>query len=97
MCFSKAFALELDSLKVTEAENGKTHEINLTPNTEKLEGCSIGDTDMSRVEQILYLLDTFCVSDEFYHELTLIKQCRINLNKHCHVTSTCTPGEFEDA
>ena len=50
----------------------------------------------------MYLVDKFCVSDEFYHELTmienglpssyLIKQCRNNLNKLYHVTPT--PGEF---
>ena len=78
MWFSKAFGLELDSLKVTEAETVKTHEIYSTLNTEKTEGCltsdtDISDTDMSRVEQILCLVDKFCVSDEFYHELTMIE------------------------
>ena len=63
------------------------------------------DADMSREERILYLLDKFCVSDEFYHELSmiengvprsyLIKQCKNNLNKLCHVTST--PRPFEGA
>ena len=28
---------------------------------------------MSTVEQILYLLDTFCVSDEFYYELSMME------------------------
>ena len=60
---------------------------------------------MSTVEQILYLLDTFCVSDEFYYELSMmenglprsyfIKQCKNNLNKLCHVIPT--PGTFEGA
>lgn len=111
MWFSKAFGLELDSIKATEVETGKTHEINFTPNTDKPEGCpacetdNISDTDMTRIEKILYLLDKFCVSDEFYHELTmienglprsyLIKQRRNNLNELFHVTPT--PGNFGGA
>ena len=60
---------------------------------------------MEKVEQILYLLDKFCVSDEFYHELSmienglprsyLIKQSRSDLDKLCHVTPT--PGPYEGA
>lgn len=60
---------------------------------------------MNRIEQILFLLDKFCASDEFYHELTmyegelprsyLIKQFRNNLNNICHVTPT--PGQHEGA
>lgn len=107
--FSKAFGLELESLKVKETGTGKFHEINVESKRDKPRenpaSQTDSDADMSRVEKILYLLDKFCVSDEFYHELSmiengvprsyLIKQCKNNLNKLCHVTST--PGPFEDA
>ena len=52
------------------------------------------------METILYLMDTFGVSDEFVHELSmvideiprsfLIKQCRNDLNTICHIIPT--PG-----
>ena len=103
--FAKAFGLELQSLKVKEAKTGKTHEVNAETKTDEPGEHSTSQTGMSRVEQILYLLDKFCVSDEFYHELSmienglprsyLIKQCKNNLNKLCHVTPT--PGTFEGA
>ena len=110
MWFAKAFGLKLESLKVKEAKTGKTHEVNAETKTDEPGEHStsqneITDGEMSRVELILYLLDKFCVSDEFYHELSmienglprpyLIKQCKNNLNKLCHVTPT--PGTFEGA
>ena len=70
MWFAKAFDLELESLKVKEAKTGKTHEVNAETKTDEPGEHStsqneISDTEMSRVEQIVYLLDKFCVSDEF--------------------------------
>lgn len=47
---------------------------------------SLSDENMTRMEQMLFLLDKLCVGDVFYHELTtyegelppsyLIKQCK---------------------
>ena len=107
--FSKAFGLELESLKVKETDTGKTHDITAEMKAgkpgENPTSQAGSDADMSRIETILYLLDKFCVSDEFYHELSmiengiprsyLIKQCRNNLDKLCHVKST--PGTYEGA
>ena len=52
------------------------------------------------MEEVLFLMDRFGVSDEFYHNLTmifdglprsyLVKQCKSNLNAMCHLT--VTPG-----
>ena len=68
-----------------------TYEINVETKAQKSGECSTPATNtnnynMEKVEQILYLLDKFCVSDEFYHEFSmienglprsyLIKQCR---------------------
>ena len=58
---------------------------------------SLSDGERKQIEEILYLLDKFCVGDSFYHELTmvtgglpksyLIQQCRGDLNKLCHIDS----------
>lgn len=108
--FSQAFGLHVESLRVKEADTGKTYEVNVETKAQKSGECSnpvtnINDSDMEKVEQILYLLDKFCVSDEFYHEFSmienglprsyLIKQCRNDLDKLCHVTPT--PGTNEGA
>ena len=67
------------------------YEINVETKAQKSGECSTpatntNDSKMEKVEQILYPLDKFCVSDEFYHEFSmienglprsyLIKQCR---------------------
>ena len=56
---------------------------------------NITQQDDENLEQLLFLLDKFCVSDELYHELTilykdlprsyLIKQMRSDLTKLCHI------------
>ena len=90
--FSKAFGLELESIKVKESNTGKSHEVFVGGST----SCNADDDEeMARTEQILYLQDKFCVSDEFCHELTmvengiprsyLVKQKRKDLNKLCHI------------
>ena len=54
------------------------------------------------MKSVLFLLDKFCIGDTAYHELTLcsggedlpcsylIKQCKDDLNKLCHIART--PG-----
>ena len=54
------------------------------------------------MKSVLYLLEKFCIGDAAYHELImcsggedhprsyLIKQCKDELNKLCHMTRT--PG-----
>ena len=55
--------------------------------------------DQEKVKSVLYILDKFCIGDAAYHELTmecgnglprsyLIKQCKDDLNKLCHITAT---------
>ena len=61
----------------------------------------LSDEEKEAIEQVLFLLDKFYVSDEVYHKLTqiseglpksyLIKQRREELNKACHLRKT--PGE----
>ena len=62
----------------------------------------LSEEDQDKVKSVLFLLDKFCIGDAAYHELTmcsgggdlprsyLIKQCKDDLNKLCHITRT--PG-----
>ena len=62
----------------------------------------LSEEDQDKVKSVLFLLDKFCIGDVAYHELTmcsggedfprsyLIKQCKDDLNKLCHITRT--PG-----
>ena len=84
-----------------EQKTGQTHHLELEKNTSH--GSS--DEDKTTIEQVLFLLDKFCVRDSFYHELTmtvsglpkssLVKQRRDQLNEICHINPT--PGSAEDA
>ena len=110
MWFSQAFGFCVQLLTIKEADTEKTYEINVETKEQKSGECSTpatntNDSKMEKVEQILYLLDKFCVSDEFYHEFSMIenglprsyltKQCRSDLDKLCHVIPT--PGTCEGA
>ena len=108
--FAKSFGLELQSLTVSELN---TACLKHALTTEGQDPCSessngfdtLSEEEKSRVEKVLFLLDKFCVGDNFYHELTmvvdglpksyLVKQRRSQLNDICHITST--PGEAEGA
>ena len=64
----KSYGLELTCLKGVDTKHGNLYTVDLnnkpsaTPNTDIKE----------KLEQVLYLLDKFCASDELYHELTMI-------------------------
>ena len=100
--FCENFGLKLSSIKLQD-EKGTISSLNydqeFPPNISDL-SCD----DQSNLEKVMFLLDKFCVSDEVYHELTLvseelprsylIKQLRSNLNKtyHLETTSGTCPG-----
>jgi hypothetical protein len=113
--FAKSFGLDLTCIKFKDQTSDKNYTFNYdnpsAPSTsesiaegleEENESESISD---SNVEKILFLLDKFFVSDEFYHELTiayddmprsyLIKQLKSNLNAMCHIESV--PGKHPGA
>ncbi len=102
--FSKNFGLEVKSLQVQESNTGIEHEIkihnsvaeNLCTSTKpQVKFSSLPADEKEKIEQILFLLDKFCVGDQFFHELTmivnglpksyLVKQLRSELNKICHL------------
>ena len=98
---SNSFGLSIQGIQVKEQKTGQTHHLELQKNT----GSSLSDEDKTKIEQVLFLLDKFCVGDSFYHELTmtvnglpksyLVKQRRDQLNEICHIDPT--PGSAEGA
>ena len=101
--FSSSFSIELESLTVKEPDTGVFHKVSCLPDSNDsstAEGedrymSSISEDEKRKVEQILFLLDKFCVGDSFFHEISmitdsiprsyLVKQCREQLNKMCHI------------
>ena len=67
----------------------------------------LSDEEKEKVQQVLYITDRFCISEAVYHELTmavngedlprlyLVKQCKTNLNRLCHISRT--PGKDDGA
>lgn len=104
--FAKSFALELSRLKFKDVKCNETYSLDYhTPTTSRVEEEEtpesspeeLSDYQSSQIEQILFLLDKFYVSDQFYHELTvayedtprsyLIKELRSDLNRMTHIES----------
>ena len=104
--FAKSFGLELSSLKFKDVKCNETYVLDYqTPTKSRAEEEEtpesspeeLSDHQSSQIEQILFLLDKFYVSDQFYHELTvtyedmprsyLIKQLRSDLDRMTHIES----------
>ncbi|CAB4001754.1 Hypothetical predicted protein [Paramuricea clavata] len=91
----KSFGLELKGITAMEQNTGTIHSLHV-------DDCqnfdSLSNEDKEKIEQILFLLDKFCVGDSFYHELTmitdglpksyLVKQRRSQLNDISNVIPT---------
>lgn len=100
--FSTSFGLDLKEIKLQD-QDGKTHTMSYSTN--QTEYSKLSDDTKSKIEQVLFLLDKFCVGDEVYHELSLlgeglpksylIKQKRTELNKLNHVERL--PGRYPGA
>ena len=100
--FSKTFGLELDCIKFKD-ELGGSHTISYSKKVRKSYK-DLGEADQQKVKNVLFILDKFCTGEEAYHELTmaegndglprsyLIKQCKDDLNKLCHITATPGPA-----
>ena len=97
-------------MTINELKTGISHKVMAEDQKSNNDGDSNGfdslsEEEKSKVEKVLFLLDKFCVGDNFYHELImvvdgllksyLVKQRRGQLNDICHITST--PSETERA
>lgn len=105
--FSKNFGLDIESMLIKESDTGKKHTVTFeavtketqdsTANSEPSEKSNrynnLTEEHKKQIEEILFVLDKFCVGDAFYHQFTmmtnglpksyLIQQCRSDLNKLC--------------
>ena len=95
--FCKSFGLEITQVKLQD-EKGGAHTLECEPTPTDGDYENLHKEDKKKLEQVLFLLDKFCVGDEVYHELTmitedlpksyLVKQLRGNLNKIYHMEQT---------
>jgi len=98
--FLRAYGLKLNSLEVEETNSTCiTHNFSLhvpsstvstnTGSTSKYS--TLTEDDKKKVEEVLFIMDQFSVSEEFYHQLTMVcdglprsyfvKQCKNHLNE----------------
>lgn len=99
--FCESFGLKLSHINFKDDTGGNYSLDYQTPNGSS----DLSEDDQCNLEKVLFLLDKFCVGDEFYHELSmlsedlprsyLIKQQRSNLNKTSHIERTL--GQFPGA
>ena len=85
--FAESFGLVPDYVQVHKAVSGSPLKISFTDDT--LSSPSPSEDDYSKVQQMLYIVDRFAVSDDAYHELSIVsnlpplyrlKQARTTLN-----------------
>ena len=88
----------MTEIKLQDKE-GLTHSLNYSASNSTPHGHANSDEqEKNKVEQVLFLLDKFCVGDEAYHELSmiteglpksyLVKQSRTAMNKLYHRENT---------
>lgn len=67
--FVKSYGLRLTYLKGVDTKHGNPYTVEFDN-----ENSTIPNTDEEddELEQVLYLLDKFCTSNELYHELTMM-------------------------
>lgn len=102
--FSKFFGLEFTEMKVVD-KNGKMYNITDKPKSTSSSFECLSDDEKEKVKSLLYILDSFGISDEAYHEIAiqndglirsyLVKQCRQSINGMCQISKT--PGESPGA
>ena len=86
--FAKSFGIQFTQIKGAD-KNDKIYD--LLNEKQSTNYTSLVDMEKEKVKNVLFILDSFCISDEAYHELTLqnknmvksylIKQCREDVNK----------------
>ena len=104
--FASTFGLQLSSVEFKD-DTGKSHTIEYQVENRKKSYNELSDEEKEKVQQVMYVTDRFCISEAAYHELTmtvngedlprsyLVKQCKTNLNRLCHISRT--PGKDDGA
>ena len=103
--FSESFGLHLDTVKLVD-DSGSTRTISFGNKSLKSYK-NLPTEDKEKIQQVLYIMDTFCIGEASYHELTccsggeqlprsyLVKQCKEDLNKLFYIEQT--PGTANGA
>ena len=98
--FTETFGLSLNSVTFS-GKDGPKHTLSYEKSAKK-SFKDLSEEEKDKLKSVLFILDKFCIGDAAYHELTmctggedlprsyLIKQCKDDLNKMCHITRT--PG-----
>ena len=102
--FCKSYGLEVKNIEFQDQDGG-SHTIDYCESITTGSYDKLSQDEKNKIEQVLFLMDKFCVGDEVYHELSmiieglpksyLVKQSRTNLNKTYHIERTA--GEYPGA
>ncbi|KAJ7327833.1 hypothetical protein OS493_026112 [Desmophyllum pertusum] len=102
--FCKSYGLELKNIEI-EDQNGHSHKLDYCGMTSSGNYENLSQNEKNKIDQVLFLMDKFCMGDDVYHELTmmaeglpksyLIKQSRAQFNKTYHIERT--PGKYPGA
>ena len=96
--FAETFGLTLNSVTFSE-KDGSNHTLSYEK-SEKKSFNDFSEEEQDKIKSVLFVVDKFCIGDAAYHERTmciggedlprsyLIKQCKDDLNKLCHITRT---------
>lgn len=99
--FAETFGLKLQTVSFVD-EKASIYSMNYSTEGGKKSYQDLPEEEKQKVQSVLFVLDKFCIGEAAYHELTmvadrgslprsyLIKQCKEDLNKLCHITRT--PG-----
>ena len=100
--FNEPFGLCLDSVKLVD-DSGKAHCLSFASERRSKSYKELPDEEQQDIQQVLFIMDTFCIGEAAYHKLTccpggeelprsyLVKQCKEHLNKLCYIERT--PGK----
>jgi hypothetical protein len=104
--FAKTFGLILDAATFTD-KDGSSYSLAYSSPSGGKSFKDLPEQEKSKIKDILYIVDKFCIGEATYHELTmtatgaalprsyLIKQCKESLNALTHIERT--PGDAEGA
>ena len=104
--FSESFGLHLESANLISSDSGKPHSISFEEKGLKSYK-ELPNVDQENIQQVLHIMDRFCIGEAAYHELTcctggealprsyLVKVCKDDLNKQFYIERT--PGNANGA
>ena len=104
--FAETFGLTLKSATFSD-KGGLNHSLFYGSNSEGKRYKDLSEEEKQRIQEILFIVDQFCIGEAAYHEITmtpagenlprsyLVKECKESLNALTHIERT--PGVAEGA